>query len=95
MALGALQSLDARHLTGKIKLVGFDGALEATQAILAKKMFATIAQDPYGMAQQGVAQAVRAIKHERVRKTINTGNPLITQKNAQAYFKRVEKKLGG
>jgi hypothetical protein len=47
------------------------------------------------MAQQGVEQAVRAIKHERVRKTINTGNPLITQKNAPAYFKRVEVEAGG
>jgi ribose transport system substrate-binding protein len=94
MALGALQTLSARHLTGKIKLVGFDGAIEATQAILAKQMYATIAQDPYGMAQIGIESAVRAVEHERVRRTVNTGNPLVTQRNAQAYFDRVEKKLG-
>jgi ribose transport system substrate-binding protein len=95
MALGALQTLAARHLTGKIKLVGFDGALEATEAIVGKQMYATVAQDPYGMAQIGIEEAVRAVKHERVRRSVNTGNPLVTQQNAQAYLKKVEKKLGG
>jgi ribose transport system substrate-binding protein len=95
MALGALQTLAARHLTGKIKLVGFDGALEATEAIVGKQMYATVAQDPYGMAQVGVEEAVRAVKHERVRRSVNTGNPLVTQQNAPAYLKKVQKKLGG
>lgn len=95
MALGALQTLAARHLTGKIKLVGFDGAIEATQQIMAKQMFATIAQDPYGMAKIGIEEAVKAAKGQKVDKNVNTGNPLITQRNAAAYFKRVEKRLGG
>jgi ribose transport system substrate-binding protein len=95
MALGALQSLDARKVTGKIKLVGFDGAIEATQQIIAKKMYATVAQDPYGMAKIGIQEAVAKVKGKKVRKNVNTGNPLVTQKNAQAYFKKAEKKLGG
>jgi ribose transport system substrate-binding protein len=95
MALGALQSLDAQKLTSKIKLVGFDGAIEATQQILAGKMFATIAQDPYGMAKIAVQEAAAKVKGKRVPKSVNTGNPLITRKNAQAYFRKAEKKLGG
>jgi ribose transport system substrate-binding protein len=95
MALGALQSLDARKATKRIKLVGFDGAIEATQQIIAGKMFATIAQDPYDMAKIGIQEAVAKVKGRSVRRTVDTGNPLITQKNAQAYFKRAEKKLGG
>jgi ribose transport system substrate-binding protein len=94
MALGALQTLAARHLTGKIKLVGFDGAIEATQAIIAKQMYATVAQDPYGMAKIGIEEAVRAAKHERVKRSVNTGNPLVTQRNAEAYLRKVQKKLG-
>jgi ribose transport system substrate-binding protein len=94
MALGALQTLAARHLTGKIKLVGFDGAIEATQAIIAKQMYATVAQDPYGMAKIGVEEAVRAAKHERVKRSVNTGNPLVTQQNAEAYLRKVQRKLG-
>jgi ribose transport system substrate-binding protein len=95
MALGALQSLDARKATGRIKLVGFDGAIEATQQIIAGKMFATIAQYPYGMAKIAVKEAVAKAQGKQVRKNVNTGNPLITRKNAKAYFKRAERKLGG
>lgn len=58
-------------------------------------MYATVAQDPYGMAQIGVEEAVRAVKHERAKRNANTGDPLVTQQNAKAYLKKVEKKLGG
>jgi ribose transport system substrate-binding protein len=94
MALGALQSLEASKATGRIKLVGFDGAIEATQQIIAHKMFATIAQDPYGMAKIAVQEAVAKSKGKTVRKSVNTGDPLVTQQNAKAYFKIAEKKLG-
>jgi ribose transport system substrate-binding protein len=94
MALGALQSLEANKATGRIKLVGFDGAIEATQQIIAHKMFATIAQDPYGMAKIAVQEAVARSKGEKVPKTVNTGDPLVTQQNAKAYFKVAERKLG-
>jgi ribose transport system substrate-binding protein len=95
MALGALQTLAARKLTDKIKLVGFDGAVEATQQIIAGKMYATIAQDPYGMAKTAIQEAVAKVKGRSVRKNVNTGNPLIDRHNAKAYFKKVERKLGG
>jgi ribose transport system substrate-binding protein len=94
MALGALQSLEANKATGQTKLVGFDGAIEATQQIIAHKMFATIAQDPYGMAKIAVQEAIAKSKGKTVRKSVNTGDPLVTQQNAKAYFKTAEKKLG-
>jgi ribose transport system substrate-binding protein len=94
MALGALQSLEANKATERIKLVGFDGAIEATQQIIAHKMFATIAQDPYGMAKIAVQEAVAKSQGKTVRKTVDTGDPLVTQQNAKAYFKTAEKKLG-
>jgi ribose transport system substrate-binding protein len=94
MALGALQSLEANNDTSKIKLVGFDGAIEATQQIIAHKMFATIAQDPYDMAKIAVEEAVARSQGKRVPKNVNTGDPLVTQANARAYFKLAERKLG-
>ena len=94
-ALGALQTLDARKLTGKVKLVGFDGALEATQQIIAKKMFATIAQAPYDMGRIGVEEAAAAVRHQKLIKSVNTGAQLITEQNAQSYFNSVQSKLGG
>jgi ribose transport system substrate-binding protein len=94
MALGALQSLEANNATGRVKLVGFDGAIEATQQIIAGKMFATVAQDPYGMARIAVEEAVAKVKGQHVPKNVNTGDPLVTQQNAKAYLKVAEKKLG-
>src|SRR4051794_4352119 len=95
MALGAIQAIAAHKKTDQIKLIGFDGALEATQHILQGDMYATIAQDPYGMAKVGVEEAVAKLKHEDVRKTINTGAKLITPQNAKDYFEEVRGKLGG
>jgi ribose transport system substrate-binding protein len=95
MALGAIQAIAAHKKTDQIKLIGFDGALEATQHILQGDMYATIAQDPYGMAKTAVQEAVAKVKGRSVRKNVNTGNPLIDRHNAKAYFHKVERKLGG
>ena len=69
MALGAIQAIAAHKKTDQIKLIGFDGALEATQHILAGDMYATIAQDPYGMAKVGVEQALAEARDKQVKKT--------------------------
>ena len=95
MALGAIQAIAAHKKTDQIKLIGFDGALEATQHILAGDMYATIAQDPYGMAKVGVEEALKKLKGEKVDKSVNTGAKLITPENAEDYFEEVRGKLGG
>ena len=95
MALGAIQAIDAHNKTDDIKLIGFDGALEATQHILAGDMQATIAQDPYGMAKVGVEEALAKLGGKRVKKTVDTGAKLITPENAKKYFEEVRGKLGG
>jgi ribose transport system substrate-binding protein len=94
MALGALQSLEANNATGRVKLVGFDGAIEATQQIIAGKMFATVAQDPYGMARIAVEEAVAKVKGNKVPLNVSTGDPLVTRQNATTYLRVAEKKLG-
>ncbi len=68
MALGAIQAIAAHKKTDQIKLIGFDGALEATQHILAGDMYATIAQDPYGMAKVGVEQALAKLEDKPSRR---------------------------
>jgi ribose transport system substrate-binding protein len=94
MALGAIQAIAAHKLTKKIKLIGFDGALEATQHILEGDMQATIAQDPYGMAKVGVEEAIAKLKGRPVKRSVNTGAKLITPENARRYFEEVRGKLG-
>jgi len=95
MALGAIQAIEAHDKTEQIKLIGFDGALEATQHILAGDMQATIAQDPYGMAKAGVEQALAKLDGKEVDRTVDTGAKLITPDNARDYFEEVRGKLGG
>jgi ribose transport system substrate-binding protein len=94
MALGAIQAIAAHKKTKQIKLIGFDGALEATQHILQGDMQATIAQDPYGMAEKGVEEAVAKLHGKHVKADVNTGARLITPKNAKKYFNEVRDKLG-
>jgi len=95
MALGAIQAIAAHNKTDQIKLIGFDGALEATQKILEGQMFATIAQDPYGMAKVGVEEALAKLEGKPVERAVNTGAKLITPDNARDYFEEVRGKLGG
>jgi ribose transport system substrate-binding protein len=95
MALGTIQAIAAHKKTDQIKLIGFDGALEATQHILGGDMYATIAQDPYGMAKVGVEEAVAKLHDKHVKESVNTGAKLITPQNAKAYFEEVRGKLGG
>ena len=95
MALGAIESIGARKKTDQIMLVGFDGALEATQKIIAGEMQATIAQDPYDMGKIGVELALKKLQGEEVPRKVNTGARLITPDNAEKYFEEVRGKLGG
>jgi ribose transport system substrate-binding protein len=94
MALGAMQAIAAHKKTDQIRLIGFDGSLEATQHILQGDMQATIAQDPYGMAEKGVEEAVAKLDGRSVKRTVNTGARLVTPDNARKYFGEVRGKLG-
>jgi ribose transport system substrate-binding protein len=95
MALGAVESIGARGKSKDILLVGFDGALEATQKILAGDMDATVAQAPYDMGKIGVEIALKKLRGEDVPRKVDTGAKLITPKNAERYFEDVRGKLGG
>jgi ribose transport system substrate-binding protein len=94
MALGAVESISARDKQEQILLVGFDGALEATQKILAGDMDATVTQDPYKMGELGVKTAVAKLRDEPFKRKIDTGSGLVTEKNAKRYFERVRERLG-
>jgi ribose transport system substrate-binding protein len=95
MALGAIESIAARKKEEQILLVGFDGALEATQQIIGGSMDATVAQDPYDMGKIGVEIALKKLRGERVPRKVDTGARLITPDNAERYFEEVRGKLGG
>ena len=47
-----------------------------------------------GTALAGRVHAADVGASEKVKRNVNTVNPLVTQKNAKAYLAKVEKKLG-
>lgn len=56
MALGALETIEARGL--KIIVIGFDGTIEAINAVKSGKMTATISQQPEKIGEQAIQQAL-------------------------------------
>nr|WP_237072071.1 substrate-binding domain-containing protein [Priestia flexa] len=63
--------------------MGTDGTVEAVESIIAGKMAGTIAQSPYDMGYQGVENALKTIKGEKIEKRIDSGIDIITKENAQ------------
>ncbi|WP_078408964.1 sugar ABC transporter substrate-binding protein [Priestia abyssalis] len=81
MAIGVLRALEAKGLT--IPVIGTDGTVEAVESILDGKLAGTIAQSPYDMGYQGVENAVKAAKGEKIEGRIDSGIDVITKENAQ------------
>jgi ribose transport system substrate-binding protein len=86
MALGAMEAVAARNLTGKILLVGFDGTGEAVRAVASGQMNATVAQHPEMMGKRAVEEAIKAARHEPVEKRVDTGTTLVTKDNAARFL---------
>jgi ribose transport system substrate-binding protein len=66
MALGAVQAIKAKGLTGKVFVVGVDGVDDAKTAIKAGDMLATVAQQPDVMGQLAVEAAIKLTKGQTV-----------------------------
>ncbi len=81
MALGVLRAVEAKGLD--VKVIGTDGTEEAVQSILDGKLAGTIAQSPYNMGYQGVENALKAIKGEKIDERIDSGIDIITSENAK------------
>jgi ribose transport system substrate-binding protein len=88
MALGAMEAVDARGLSGKIAIVGFDATQEAVRAIQEGKMSASVAQRPSEMGRRSVQAALALIDGKKVEPRIDTGTELVTKANAASYVKK-------
>jgi ribose transport system substrate-binding protein len=76
---GMLNSLQANHMTGKIKFVGFDASKPLIDAVKSGDIVALIAQNPRNMGYLAVKTMVQALKGETVPPSIDTGSALITK----------------
>ena len=87
MALGAMEAVEARGLSGKIAIVGFDATQEAVRAIQEGKMSASVAQRPAEMGRRSVQAALDLIDGKKVEPRIDTGTELVTRENAGSYVR--------
>ncbi|MCS7316390.1 MAG: sugar ABC transporter substrate-binding protein [Bryobacterales bacterium] len=87
MALGAMEAIAARNLTGKIVLVGFDAGREAVRAVLQGRMDAVVAQFPERIGYRAVREAIRAARGEPVEKFVDIGTGLVTRENAHDFLR--------
>ena len=87
MALGAVEAIAARNLTGKVLVVGVDATAEAVHAIEAGRMAADVALNPEALGNKAVQAAIQAAKGEPVEKKIDTGETLVTKENAAQFAK--------
>ena len=66
MALGVLQALDSRNLTGKVLVGGYDNTEAARNELRNGRMHATVEQHPEQMGRYGVALALRAMQGKHI-----------------------------
>jgi ribose transport system substrate-binding protein len=87
MALGGVEAIAARKLTGKVAVVGVDATGEALHAIESGRLAADVAMHPEALGNKAVAAAIQAAKGKPVDKVIDTGETLVTKENVAQFLK--------
>lgn len=87
MALGAVEAVAARNLTGKIAIVGVDATREAVRAVEAGRLAGDVAMYPELLGRSAVEAALKAARGEAVEKRIDVSEALVTKANAAQFLK--------
>ncbi len=87
MALGAMEAIAARNLTGRIVLVGFDAGREAVRAVMEGRMDAVVAQFPERIGRRAVQEAIKAARGLPVERFVDIGTGLVTRENAHEFLR--------
>jgi ribose transport system substrate-binding protein len=85
---GALTGLQAAHLTGKVKLIGFDTSDPIVAGIKSGQVSADIVQYPYGEGMLGLKDAVMAAKGQKVPR--EQGEPFVVATKANINTAKVQ-----
>jgi ABC-type sugar transport system substrate-binding protein len=86
MALGAIQALGSRAGT-EVSVVGFDGTADGLAAIKKGTLVATIAQQPAELGKLAIELAVKAIKGDKIKKTVPVEVVSVTKTNVGDFLK--------
>lgn len=80
-AVGAGRAVIELGLEDKIKIIGFDNALEEIKYLESGVFEAIVIQKPFNMGYLGVENAVKLIRKEAVPQMVDSGSVLITKEN--------------
>jgi ribose transport system substrate-binding protein len=80
-AIGAMQAVKNKGLTGKIKIIGFDNTKQLEDAMIAGEVDSIIIQNPSKMGYEAVKSLVRKIKGETPDKKVDTGVVIMNKTN--------------
>lgn len=89
-AIGAQRAVDAAGL--HIPIMGFDGTSSVCDLIIEGKIFGSVAQNPYGMGELAVENAVKAVKGESVEARIDSGAEVVTKENVEQYLTQLKER---
>ena len=79
MALGAVEAVSARQLSGKVAIVGVDATSEGVRAVKDGRLAADVALHPEALGSGAVKAAIAAARHQPVAAKIETGESLVTK----------------
>lgn len=95
MALGAVQALKAAGMAGKVYVAGFDGNMDASNAIATGELAATYNTDPLGSSYLAAAYIVKNLNDDSkppqyfVPFPSVNDKPLITKDNITEYMQKI------
>jgi ribose transport system substrate-binding protein len=87
MGLGSLKALEQAGRKGTL-VSGFDGAVEGLEAIIAKRLTASLNQDPHGQGGLAVRAAVDVLNGKKIPEWVQTGGEIIDLSNAKDLLGR-------
>lgn len=80
-AVGAGRAVVELGLENKVKIVGFDNALEEIQYLESGVFEAIVIQKPFNMGYLAVENAIKLVRKEAVPSVVDSGSILITKEN--------------
>jgi len=86
MAIGALMAIEETGKLGEITVGGIDATPEALNYLKNGKLAVTVSQNLSGQSKEVIDIAVKVARGEKVEKTINFQNELVTPENADKYM---------
>ena len=87
MALGAVEAVAARNITGRVAVIGVDATKEAVAAVQKGNLAADVAMHPEALGRGTVEAAIHAALGEPLNKVIDTGETLVTKENAAEHLR--------